>query len=100
MSEQKHLRVLRDRMPDDGNATHERSPATISRTKGIEQTVRKNDGVRQPKQIRTDADCRRARSKLNKREWSSAKIYDVTGGGLYLFATPDEGMPDNAASKL
>ena len=29
-----------------------------------------------------------------------AKISDVTGGGLYLFVTPDESRPGNAASKL
>lgn len=39
-----------------------------------------NDGAcANPKQIRTDLDCRAARSKFNKGAWSPAKISDVTG---------------------
>ena len=68
---------------------------------GIEQMARKNDGAcANPKQIRTDVDCRAARPKFDKGAWSPAKISDVTGGGLYLFVTPDESRPGNAASKL
>jgi hypothetical protein len=53
--------------------------------------ARKNDGAcANPKPIRTDLDCRAARPKFNEGAWSPAKISDVTGGGLYLFATPDE----------
>jgi integrase len=63
--------------------------------------ARKNDGAcTNPKQIRTDVDCRAARPKFDKDAWSPAKISDVTGGGLYLFVTPDESRPGNAASKL
>jgi hypothetical protein len=63
--------------------------------------ARKNDGAcANPKQIRTDVDCRAARPKFDKGAWSPAKISDVTGGGLYLFVTPDESRPGNAASKL
>ena len=63
--------------------------------------ARKNDGAStNPKQIRTDVDCRAARPKFNNGAWSAAKISDVTGGGLYLFVTPDESRPGNAASKL
>ena len=63
--------------------------------------ARKNDGAcANPKQIRTDVDCRTARPKFDKDAWSPAKISDVTGGGLYLFVTPDESRPGNAASKL
>ena len=63
--------------------------------------ARKNDGAcGNPKLIRTDVDCRAARPKFNEGAWSLAKISDVTGGGLYLFATPDESRPGNAASKL
>jgi hypothetical protein len=52
--------------------------------------ARKNDGAcANPKQIRTDVDCRAARPKFNEGAWSPAKISDVTGSGLYLFATPD-----------
>ena len=61
--------------------------------------ARKNDGAcANPKQIRTDVDCRAARPKFDKGAWSPAKISDVTGGGLYLFATPDESRPGNAAA--
>jgi hypothetical protein len=68
---------------------------------GIEQMTRKNDGTRaNPKQIRTDVECRAARPKFDNSAWSPAKISDVTGGGLYLFATPDESRPGNAASKV
>jgi hypothetical protein len=68
---------------------------------GIEQMARKNGGARaNPKQIRTDVDCRAARPKFDNGAWSPAKISDVTGGGLYLFVTPDESRPGNAASKL
>jgi hypothetical protein len=63
--------------------------------------ARKNDGAcANPKQIRTDVDCRSARPKFDQGAWSPAKISDVTGGGLYLFVTPDESRPGNAASKL
>jgi hypothetical protein len=68
---------------------------------GIEQMARKNDGAcTNPKHIRTDVDCRAARPKFNEGAWSPAKISDVTGGGLYLFVTPDKSRPGNAASKL
>jgi hypothetical protein len=68
---------------------------------GIEQMARKNDGAcANPKQIRTDVDCRAARPKFDNGAWSPAKISDVTGGGLYLFVTPDDSRPGNAASKL
>ena len=68
---------------------------------GIEQMARKNDGTcANPKQIRTDVDCRAARPKFDNGAWSPAKISDVTGRGLYLFVTPDESRPGNAASKL
>ncbi|WP_454632841.1 Arm DNA-binding domain-containing protein [Bradyrhizobium cenepequi] len=61
----------------------------------------KNDGVcANPKQIKTDVDCRAARPKFDNGTWSPAKISDVTGRGLYLFVTPDETRPGNAASKL
>ena len=61
----------------------------------------KNDGAcADPKQIRTDVDCRAARPKCDNGAWSPAKISDVTGGWLYLFVTPDESRPGNAASKL
>jgi hypothetical protein len=56
--------------------------------------------ARQPKLIKTDVDCRAARPKFNEGARSSAKISNVTGGGLYLFATPDESRPGDAASKL
>ena len=63
--------------------------------------ARKNDGAcASPKQIRTDVDCRAARPKFDNGAWSPAKISDVTGGGLFLFVTPDESRPGNAASKL
>jgi hypothetical protein len=42
---------------------------------GIEQMARKNDGVcANPKQIRTDVDCRAARPKFDNGAWSPAKI--------------------------
>jgi len=63
--------------------------------------ARKNDGAcANPKQIRNDVDCRAARPEFDKGAWSPAKISDVTGGGLYLFVTPDESRPGNPASKL
>jgi hypothetical protein len=41
--------------------------------------ARKNDGVcANPKQIRTDVDCRAARPKFDNGAWSPAKISDVT----------------------
>ena len=53
--------------------------------------ARKSDGTStNPKQIRTDVDCRAARPKFNNGAWSAAKISDVTGGGLYLFVTPED----------
>jgi integrase len=62
--------------------------------------ARKNDGAcGNTKQIRTDVDCRAARPKFDNGAWSPAKISDVTGRGLYLFVTPDESRPRNAASK-
>jgi hypothetical protein len=68
---------------------------------GIEQMARKNDGAcANPKQIRTDVDCRAARPKFDNGAWSPAKISDVAGRGLYLFVTPDESRPGNPASKL
>ena len=61
----------------------------------------KNEGVcANPKQIKTDVDCRSARPKFDNGTWSPAKISDVTGGGLYLFVTPDKSKPGDAASKL
>ena len=61
----------------------------------------KNDGAcANPKQIRTDVDCRAARPKFDQGAWSPAKISDVTGGWLYLLVTPDVSRPGNAASKL
>jgi hypothetical protein len=63
--------------------------------------ARKNDGAcGNPKLIRTDVDCRAARPKFNEGAWSSAKISDVTGGGLYLFATPDEAGPTTLPPRL
>src|SRR5258708_20865728 len=63
--------------------------------------ARKTDGAcANPKQIRTDVDCRASRPKFDKGAWSPAKISDVTGGGLYLFVTPDRSRPGDAASKL
>ena len=63
--------------------------------------ARKNGGAcANPKQIRTDVDCRAARPKFDNGAWSPAKISDMTGGGLYLFVTADETRPGNAASKL
>ena len=56
--------------------------------------ARKNEGAcGNPKQIRTDVDCRAARPKFDNGAWSPAKISDVTGGGLHLFVTPDETRP-------
>ena len=61
----------------------------------------KNDGAcANPKQIKTDVDCRAARPKFDNGAWSPAKISDVNGGWLYLFVTPDVSRPGNAASKL
>ena len=63
--------------------------------------TRKSDGESTiSRQIRTDVDCRAARPKLTGGIWSAAKISDVTGGGLFLFVTPDKGKPGDAASKL
>jgi hypothetical protein len=68
---------------------------------GIEQMSRKNGGASaNSKQIRTDVDCRAAQPRFDSGAWSPAKISDVTGGGLYLFVTPDESRPGTAASKL
>ena len=53
-----------------------------------------------PSRSATDVDCRAARPKFDKGAWGPAKISDVTGGGLYLFVTPDGSRPGNAASKL
>ena len=62
--------------------------------------ARKNHGAcGNPKLIRTDVDCRAARPKFNEGAWSPAKISDVTGRDLYLFVTPDESRPGNAASE-
>src|SRR4030088_3346954 len=64
---------------------------SLFRAKGVEQMARKNDGAcANPKQIRTDVDCRAARPKFDKGAWSPAKLSDVTGGSLYLFVPPDE----------
>src|SRR5260221_8280644 len=69
--------------------------------KEIEHMARKSGGAcANPKQIRTDVDCRAARPKFDNGAWSPAKISDVTGRGLYLLVTPDETRPGNAASKL
>jgi hypothetical protein len=74
---------------------------TFAATFEQRKMARKNDGAcGNPKLIRTDVDCRAAQPKFNEGAWSPAKISDVTGGGLYLFATPDESRPGNAASKL
>src|SRR6202162_2265602 len=74
---------------------------SLFRTKGIEQMPRKNAGAcANPKQIRTDVDCRAARPKFDNGAWSPAKISDVTGGGLYLFVTPDESRLCHAGFKL
>src|ERR1700761_5760696 len=63
--------------------------------------ARKDDGAHaNPKQIRTEVDCRAAQPKFDNGTWSRAKISDVTGGGLYLFVTPDKSRPGEAASKL
>ena len=63
--------------------------------------ARKNDGAcGNPKLIRTDVDCRAARPKFNEGAWSPAKISDMTGGGLYLFATPDESRPAGPAPPI
>jgi hypothetical protein len=68
---------------------------------GIEQIARKNGGVRAaPKQIKTDVDCRAAQPRFDNGAWRPAKISEVTGGGLYLFVTPDRSKPGSAASKL
>jgi hypothetical protein len=49
---------------------------------GIEQMAGKNDGASaNPKQIRTDVDCRAARPKIDNGAWSSAKISDVPAAG-------------------
>jgi hypothetical protein len=40
---------------------------------GIEQMARKNDGAN-PKQIRTDVDCRAARPKFDNGAWSPARF--------------------------
>ena len=45
-------------------------------------------------------DCRAARPKFDNGAWSPAGRCDGTGGGLYLFVTPDESRPGNAASKF
>ena len=67
----------------------------------LEQMAGKHGGVcDNPKQIKADVDCRAARPKFDNGIWSPAKISDVTGGGLYLFVTPDQNRPGNAASKL
>jgi hypothetical protein len=67
----------------------------------MEQMAGKNDGAyANPKQIKTDVDCRAARPKFDQDKWSPAKISDVTGGGLYLFVTPDKSNPGSAGSKL
>lgn len=42
-------------------------------------------------------DCRAARPKFDNRAWNPAKISDVTGGGLYLFVTPDQSKPSLVA---
>ena len=48
------------------------------RNEGIEQMARKNDGAcANPKQIKTDVDCRVARPKSDKDAWSPAKISDA-----------------------
>ena len=60
----------------------------------------KNDGAcANPRQIRTDVDCRAARPKFDNGAGSPARISDLTGG-RYLFVTPDGSRPGNAACKL
>jgi hypothetical protein len=49
---------------------------------GIEQMARKNGVCANPRQIRTDVDCRAARPKCDNGAWSPAKISDATGRGL------------------
>jgi hypothetical protein len=39
-------------------------------------------------------------TEIRQRRVEPAKISDVTGGGLYLFVTPDKSRPGSAASKL
>jgi hypothetical protein len=57
---------------------------------GIEQIAGKNDGAcANPKEIKTNVDCRTARPKYDNGAWSPGKISDMTGGWLYLFVTPD-----------
>jgi integrase len=69
--------------------------------KGIEQMARRNDvACTNPRQIRTEIDCRAARPRFDNGAWKPAKISDVIGGGLYLFVTPDTSNPGNAGSKL
>ncbi|MDI3564426.1 Arm DNA-binding domain-containing protein [Bradyrhizobium sp. Arg816] len=53
-----------------------------------------------PRQIRTDVDCRAARPKLENGARSATKISDATGGGLYLLITPDLNRPGKAGSRL
>lgn len=61
---------------------------------------KKGDACAAPKQIKTDVDCRAAQPRFDNGAWTAAKISDVTGGGLYLFVTPDESRLGNVASKL
>ncbi len=51
--------------------------------------ARKNDGVcANPKLIRTNVGCRAARPKFDEARGAPPRFFDVTDGGLYLFATP------------
>ncbi|WP_347337406.1 Arm DNA-binding domain-containing protein, partial [Bradyrhizobium jicamae] len=73
----------------------------IFRMKESKQMARRQAGEHaNPKQIRTDVDCRAARPKFENGAWTATKISDVTGGGLYLFIKPDPSMLGKAASKL
>jgi hypothetical protein len=61
----------------------------------IDQMARKNDGAcADPKQIRTDVDCRAARPKFDKGAWSPAKISDVTSD-----STPPAGFSQQGFSQ-
>jgi integrase len=73
----------------------------IFRMKEAKQMARRQAGEQaNPKQIRTDVDCRAARPKFENGAWTATKISDATGGGLYLFIKPDPNRLGKAASKL
>ena len=60
---------------------------------------RNDDASANLEQIRTDLDCRAARSRFDDGAWSSARISDATDDDLCLFVTPDESRPGSAAIK-